>query len=183
MRFFMSTEDIMTITEMIDFLEDGQLDDLEARILTTFPVIEFALKHTFTPGLYSREIFMPAGSLLTSKIHKTEHPYVILTGCVRVLIPGKDIEILEAGYSGITKPNTRRVLYIEEDCRWITFHPLSVEEELARENSEDATTIVDMVENRIIEKRVIPGMGELNMNDIYNKILKEQAEGAKSCLG
>lgn len=66
---------------------------------------------------------MPAGTLVVSRQHKTEHPYVVLTGRVMVSVPGEGVKVLEAGHVGITKPGTRRALYILEDCRWITFHP------------------------------------------------------------
>ena len=33
------------------------------------------LKHTFLDGSYMRQITMPKGMLLTSKIHKIRHPY------------------------------------------------------------------------------------------------------------
>lgn len=81
------------------------------------------LEHTFTPGLYTRKIFMPKGTLIISKIHKTEHPFVVLSGRAAVWIEGTGVVMLEAGHLGITKPGTRRILYIHEDCEWATFHP------------------------------------------------------------
>jgi hypothetical protein len=53
---------------------DGRIDLLEMAMLETCAVIELPIVHRFTPGLYIREIFMPAGALVTSKIHKTEYP-------------------------------------------------------------------------------------------------------------
>lgn len=122
-----------------------RLDKLEAAMLATAAMVELPLTHRFTPGLYAREIFMPAGTLLTSRIHKTEHPYVVLSGKVSVYIPGVGVEHFEAPFVGVTKPYTRRVLYIHEDCRWVTFHPLTDEESAAQD--------VDLIEARIIERR------------------------------
>jgi hypothetical protein len=79
--------------------------------------------HRFTPGLYIREIFMPAGMLCVSKVHNTEHPYIISKGVVSVFIPGKGVDVLSAPHTGITLPGTRRLLYIHEDVIWTTFHP------------------------------------------------------------
>ena len=86
---------------------EAQRRDMIQHALGKLPAVECPLVHRFTPGLYTREIFMPAGTAIVSRIHKTEHPYVVLT----------------AGAVGITKPGTRRVLYVTEDCRWLTFHP------------------------------------------------------------
>ncbi len=80
------------------------------------------LTHTFTPGLYARTLFMPKGSLFISKIHKTEHPYVISQGRASVWTEDGVVE-LKAPHIGVTKPGTCRVLYIHEDCTWTTFHP------------------------------------------------------------
>jgi hypothetical protein len=120
-----------------------QFDSLEKRMLSEFPAVDLPLIHRFTPGLYVREIFMPAGTLCTSKIHKTEHPYVVLTGKALVLIPGQGVELIEAGKVGITQPGTRRLLAILEDCRWLTFHPIEEEEQ----------GDLQMIEDRIIERR------------------------------
>jgi hypothetical protein len=79
------------------------------------------LGHSFTPGLYSREIFMPAGSLIISRIHLWEHPYVISCGRVSVY-DGVDIVEISAPYHGITKAGTKRILYVHEDTTWTTFH-------------------------------------------------------------
>ena len=43
------------------------------------------LKHTFADGLYIREIFMPKGQIISTGIHKKEHPYFVLKGDISVL--------------------------------------------------------------------------------------------------
>ena len=79
------------------------------------------LKHTFADGCYIRQITMPKGMILTSKIHKIEHPYFILKGDVSVLTE-EGVVRLKAPYSGITKPGTKRVLYMHEETVWVTVH-------------------------------------------------------------
>ena len=81
----------------------------------------FPLKHTFVDGAYVREITMPKGALIISKIHKITHPYFILKGDVSVLTE-EGIFRLKAPYSGVTKAGTKRVLYIHEDTVWTTIH-------------------------------------------------------------
>ncbi len=167
------------ILELQNSVSDNQaLDDLELMILAGHEVVEFPLIHRFTPGVYSREIFMPKDSLLTSKIHKTEHQFIILTGKVVVTMPGDETELFEAGHIGITKPGTRRALYIQEDCRWITFHPLSESEEESRTNGETDENLVSMIEERIIQKTEIPGLNGKNVYDLYQEKLALQKEGS-----
>ena len=118
----------------------------------------FPLKHTFVDGMYVREIFMPKGYLTTSKIHKLSHPYFITKGEVSVLTEEGVVRI-KAPFSGITQPGTKRVIYIHEDCVWITVHPNP-------DNKEDLSKI----EERIIAKT----FDELpdNIMEVIGEVLK-----------
>lgn len=117
---------VQTQTQMPVDLENsmpvgwGKLNQIE-RMIAECPQIDCPLEHVFTPNLYSRKITMPAGSLITSRIHRFEHPFVILRGKVAVWNDG-DWEVLEAGYFGVTKPGSRRLLFTYEDTDWVTFH-------------------------------------------------------------
>lgn len=115
--------DLSEIEEKYRKLEtrDEIIDAVEA-IIAQHPPVDCPLVHRFTNNMYIREIFMPAGSLITSKIHKTEHPFVISKGSCTVWTDEGESMTLSAPYCGITKPNTRRVLFIHEDCVWTTFH-------------------------------------------------------------
>lgn len=79
----------------------------------------------FTPGLMTRSIFMKAGSAHLSKIHATEHQFVILQGACLVSENGGPQVLMVAPYHGITKPGTWRKLFIVMDCVWLTMHPTS----------------------------------------------------------
>lgn len=135
---------------MNEVTKHSRIDELEVEMLKNFPAVDCKVIHTFTPGLYSRQIFMPAGSLATSRIHKTEHQFSISLGCAMVKINDNEWERLEAPYNGKTKPGTRRILYIESDCIWTCYHPTSVMPE--GDSDEDILRAVDLVENEIIEK-------------------------------
>lgn len=129
------------------------LDNAETIIATGEPV-EMPLKHTFTDGMYIREIFMPAGTLLTSRIHKTNHPFVVTRGkCI--VYDGDQVITITAPYTGITQPGTRRLLYIEEDTNWITYHATKL-------------TDVNEIENEILEQRNNDKLDR----DLYDKFHK-----------
>lgn len=82
---------------------------------------ECPLKHYFAPGVYVREIFMPAGTIVVGKIHKTEHFNIIQKGRVRVFQEGGDFEI--AGpLTFVSGAGVQKVLYIMEDTIWSTVH-------------------------------------------------------------
>ena len=92
-------------------------------MLASMPQVELPVKHRFTPGLYAREIFMPAGTVLTSKIHITEHMFVVSQGSALVWTEEQGVMTVKAPHTGVTPAGTRRVLYILEDTIWTTFHP------------------------------------------------------------
>jgi len=102
---------------------DRMIDELEAKMLQ-YDQIECPLIHRFTPSLYSREIFMPPDSLVTSKVHATCHQFTVSKGSVYVRINDDNWERIEAPHTAITYPGTRRVLYTEEGCVWTTYHPI-----------------------------------------------------------
>jgi hypothetical protein len=139
----------------------GLVDRLQSN-LAALPQVDCPLVHRFTPGLYVREIFMPKGTLIISKLHKTEHPYVVSKGHARVWTEEAGVVDIRAPHCGITKPGTRRVLLIVEDCVWTTFHPTT-------------ETDVDKIEEQIIEPHRIPLIEEA----VIRKLLPEEVP----CLG
>lgn len=80
------------------------------------------LKHSFAPGVYVREIFIPKGSILTGKIHRHAHPNFLMKGEVIVVTEYKGREHLKAPMSMISQAGTKRAIIALEDTIWITVH-------------------------------------------------------------
>ena len=80
------------------------------------------LTHHYTPGLYSREIYIPAGMLIIGKIHKHEHPNMLVKGHVSVLTEQGGVQLLQGPKFMISPAGTKRMLYTHSDTVWITFH-------------------------------------------------------------
>lgn len=160
---------------------DGNIDLLESVLIEQGAPIDCPLKHTFVPGMYIREIFMPASELplmtiVTSAVHNTEHPYFILKGKVAVFSENFGEQILEAGFHGITTPNTRRVLRIIEDTIWVTCHPTDI---IPENNSEEAIEeAVKKILDNIIDKKINPIINGRYLNNVFipdgNQIENEQ---------
>ena len=155
---------------------DDRLDELEVAMLENCEPVHCLTTHRFTDGMYIREIFMPAGSLITSKIHKTEHPYIVSYGKVAVSIDSEDWNEITAPYTGITKPGTRRVLYIIEDCIWTTFHRIDdMKSEYNELGDEGKESIVKEIEEKLLE----PHVNYLTGTDIKTEYLKALEETKK----
>ena len=127
----------------------------------------FPLKHTFVDGAYVRQMSMPAGMLLVSKIHKIKHAYFLLKGHVSVLTENGIVQ-LSAPYSGITEPGTKRVIYSHDDVVWTTIHVTD-------------KTDVDEIEKDIIAESYddVPGFSGTRIDDIevesFTKKVTEEA--------
>jgi len=108
------------------------------------------VKHTFADSCYIREIFMPAGQIIITKIHKKEHPFFVMKGKISILTE-EGVAIVEAPYHGITKPGTKRIIYTHTDCVWITVHgtnkktPQEVEEEVIAKNFDDPVISIEEI--------------------------------------
>jgi|TARA_B110000263_G_scaffold208455_1_gene190146 hypothetical protein len=83
--------------------------------------IEGAVTHNFADGQYIRTIVMPKGLVVTTKIHNQNHPFFIMTGEVSIFSE-QGVQQIKAPYHGITKRGTKRVLYVHEECVFITVH-------------------------------------------------------------
>jgi len=167
----------VTVSEFeTTLLGDGdyhaKIDKLEAAMQKYEP-IDCPLMHLFTPGLYIRTIFMPAGSWITSLIHKQTHPYTVLKGSSFVLLNSGEWERVEAPHVDITKEGTRRVLYVESDCVWTTTHRVPFVRGSENDLPEDEKAVfVERVEGFIYETRVNPILGVFIKNNRHIKLLQ-----------
>lgn len=80
------------------------------------------VKHIFSEGIYTREIFIPAGTMLVGKIHKHSHPNFLVSGTVRLITEFDGFEEITGPRFMISKAGTKRGLYAVTDLVWITVH-------------------------------------------------------------
>lgn len=99
---------------------------------------ELPLTHRFSDGMYTREIFIPKGTLLTGKIHKHDHPNFLMSGEVLVVTESAGKEILKGPLTMISPPGTKRALYAMTDVTWVTVH-------LNPTNTQDLGELEDIV--------------------------------------
>jgi hypothetical protein len=84
--------------------------------------VDCPVTHRFAPGVYLREIFMPADTVVIGKVHKTEHFNILLKGACLIVHADGTREELRAPATFVSKPNVQKVLYITEDMIWQTVH-------------------------------------------------------------
>ena len=102
-----------------------------------YPENMWEYKHTFTDGVYIREMNMRAGQLVFSAIHKHKYALFLLTGSCLVSTENGVEEYISPCYV-VSPMGVKRVLYAIEDCKIVTTHanPTNTEDldELAKMN-------------------------------------------------
>lgn len=97
-----------------------QIERLEAqmRMMEQLPIEPV---HHFADGLYAREILIRAGTILTGKVHSTEHLNIVSKG--RIVVWTEDgMKEVAAPCTLISRPGTKRVGFALEDTVWTTIH-------------------------------------------------------------
>lgn len=90
--------------------------------LSSLPQADCPVVHRFAPGVYLREIHMPADAIVIGKIHKTEHFNVLIQGACLIVHDDGSREELRAPLTFVSKAGVQKVLYILEDMIWQTIH-------------------------------------------------------------
>jgi hypothetical protein len=119
---------------MLDVPKEEQID------------VEAMTSHHFAPGVYAREYFIPAGSLVIGKIHKTEHFNIICKGKCSVSTEDGPM-VLEGPCVTVSRAGVKKAVYAFEDTTWITIHvteetdPDKIEKEVIAKDYDEIETL------------------------------------------
>lgn len=91
-------------------------EQIEAQLLQ-LPQVECPVLHHFGPGIYIREVRVPAGSLILGHRHKHTHTNILVSGRLKFLNEGGEVAELVAP-AVITSNPGRKLAYIIEDTVW-----------------------------------------------------------------
>lgn len=147
---------ILDLINPEETISNDRIELVEAKFLLD-PQIDCPLTHHFAPGVYLREIFMPAGTFIIGHEHKTDHLNIIVSGRCAAMVGGRYFEI-NAPDTFRSGPGVRKVLYILEDMRWMTIHPTDETdlEKLADELIVKSQSFVKYQEDFAALKQLLP---------------------------
>ena len=111
------------------------MEDNPAAIPGSSPL--YPIYNIFSDGMYIRECRIPAGHFIMGRIHKREHPNILVQGSVMVLTED-GVEKLFAPKHMLSPAGTKRFLYTLEDTIWTTIH--RTEAKTVEEAEEDVVT-------------------------------------------
>lgn len=89
--------------------------------------------HFFAPGMYARELTVPAGMLIVGKIHKHAHFLFVLKGRASV-VSNLGREVVHAGHISVSQAGVKRIVLALEDTQFVTVH-------VNKEDSQDLQVI------------------------------------------
>lgn len=89
-------------------------------IIAQAPQAECPLRHQFAPGLYAREMLVPAGVVATGAVHKTEHMTIVVGHCV--LTTDEGAQEFMGYHSFVSKPGAKRAIYAIQPTMVTTLH-------------------------------------------------------------
>lgn len=102
-----------------------RVERLEA-ILERAPQADCPVQHHFAPGIFLREMVVPAGVIATGAVHKTEHLTIVAGHC---LLTTDDGTQEFCGFHTIhSKPGAKRAIYAISTTVVTTIHPNPDEE-------------------------------------------------------
>lgn len=116
------TENPVTLLDPVDGMRE-KLFILEATMLK-MPQAPSNVRHMFAPGLYIREVTIPADTFAIGHHQKTIHMNVMVKGRVSIVQEDGSIQELKAPQVFIGSPG-RKAGYIHEDMVWLNIYPTS----------------------------------------------------------
>lgn len=135
-------------------------------VLRHLPQREMPVTHRFSPGVYLREIFMPADTIVIGHVHKTCHFNVILSGRAIVDMGGTE-QIIGAGDVFESGAGVQKCLYILEDCRWVTIHA----------NPSNERDVVKIEESLVsLDPDYLQAKGPLTLDEFRHSLVKSIPE-------
>lgn len=131
----------MKVTYGQGFFEVQKLAPMRERVarleqaLMELPQVDCPVRHYFAPGLYAREMSIPAGTVVTGAVHKFENLIVVSKGRLQIVTEDGTREVV-AGDIITCKVGMKNAVVALEDSRWTNFFP----------NPENVTNTDELVE-------------------------------------
>lgn len=101
----------------------AKIDALEAAIRAQPATsLRWEISHHFAPGIYAREMRVPAGAVITSKVHKFENLSILSKGRMALYLDDGTVREVSAGFHIVAPAGSRRVAFVLEDAIWTCMH-------------------------------------------------------------
>lgn len=121
MDLYREEKTLLLPKELVDGF--GKIEEVEAK-LKELDQVKWETNHHFSDGVYTRETFVPAGSMLTGFRHKQRTVSILVKGIISVVGVDKlgyatDFGVLEAPKVFVTEPGIKKIGFAHEDTVFV----------------------------------------------------------------
>lgn len=99
-----------------NIVDPAKIEQVESQLLD-LPQVECPVVHHFGPGIYIREVTLPAGTLAIGHAQRFDHLNIMLTGAVAMVGDDGQTKVMRAPMIFVGKPG-RKLGYVLETCIW-----------------------------------------------------------------
>jgi len=112
--------------------------------LRKHPPADIPVTHYFADGIYGREVFIPAGTVLTGKVHRFSTLNFLMKGEIEVTTP-EGMRRLRAPAIFASPAGCKKAGYAHTDVIWVNVHPTKLKD-------------VASIESKFIEPEELPAI-------------------------
>lgn len=123
----------VVLVDSVDMIRVGEIlvplhallawDGLEAE-MRKCPQTELVVNHTFSGGVYIREMQIPKGIFIIGKRHRHETCNILLKGTLSVYLgPGRPVNKITGPLIMTSEAATRKIAYCHDDAVFLNIHP------------------------------------------------------------
>lgn len=106
----------VAVADQMDILEAIQQD------MARYEQAEIQLRQFLLPGLYVRQIVIPADCRLIGKVQVSPHLNIVLEGDITFMVDGV-VQRVGTGWQGAIAGGTKKIGYAHARTVWATVHP------------------------------------------------------------
>lgn len=114
------TDEVLNLGASEVAVSRAQIYRLEDEI-KNLPPADIETIHTFGPGFYGRTIRMAAGTVLTGKVHATEHIFMVSKGDI-TLVTEEGSKRVQAPYQAVCRAGLKRAGYAHTETICSNIH-------------------------------------------------------------
>ena len=133
-----------------------RIEALQREVLK-LPQYEPITHHHFADGMYCREVFREAGTLVIGAVHKKEHFYIVASGTVSITDGSAAAKMVTGPAIHTSYPGTKRAVYAHTEAICITVHRTDktniedIEAELVEQDPSSSYQIGNSLKTPLIE--------------------------------
>ena len=132
----------------MDLAHREKMQTLEDAIFSQGKPVEMECNHHFSHGLYTRELHIPAGVVITGAIHRYSNVNILTKGTA-IAVTDEGRMHLEAPHTFVSGELVKKAIYAVTDVIWINVLPWDKEESVEMVEQEYVIPTYDLLDKEM----------------------------------